>query len=142
MAKLSDLTLQTSYHKGRDDIAKAFYLPCMERAVEYDRAVGYFRSTAFIVAWPALRDFVQRGGKLRVLCSQVLAGEDIDALEKGYSARIDGTLATRLLEEVRSILRDEVLREPARILAALVARGTIELQIAVLRESVLAPAEN
>ena len=135
MAKLSDLTLQTSYHKGRDDIAKAFYLPCMERAVEYDRAVGYFRSTAFIVAWPALRDFVQRGGKLRVLCSQVLAGEDIDALEKGYSARIDGTLATRLLEEVRSILRDEVLREPARILAALVARGTIELQIAVLRES-------
>lgn len=135
MAKLSDLTLQTSYHKGRDDIAKAFYLPCMERAVEYDRAVGYFRSTVFIVAWPALRDFVQRGGKLRVLCSQVLAGEDIDALEKGYSARIDETLAARLLEEVRSILRDEVLREPARILAALVACGTIELQIAVLSES-------
>lgn len=135
MAKLSDLTLQTSYHKGRDDIAKAFYLPCMERAVEYDRAVGYFRSTAFIIAWPALRDFVQRGGKLRVLCSQVLAGEDIDALEKGYSARADETLAARLLEEVRSMLRDEVLREPARILAALVARGTIELQIAVLRES-------
>ncbi|RYG22254.1 DEAD/DEAH box helicase [bacterium] len=135
MAKLSDLTLQTSYHKGRDDIAKAFYLPCMGRAVEYDRAVGYFRSTAFIVAWPALRDFVQRGGKLRVLCSQVLAGEDIEALEKGYSARVDETLAARLLEEVRSLLRDEVLREPARILAGLVARGTIELQIAVLRES-------
>lgn len=135
MATLSDLPLQTSYHKGRDDIAKAFYLPCMGRAVEYDRAVGYFRSTAFIVAWPALRDFVERGGKLRVLCSQVLAGEDIDALERGYSARADELLASRLLEEVRSILRDDVLREPARILAALVARGTIELQIAVLRES-------
>ncbi|WP_434420885.1 DEAD/DEAH box helicase family protein [Nannocystis pusilla] len=129
------MTLQTSYHKGRDDIAKAFYLPCMQRASEYDRAVGYFRSTAFIVAWPALRNFVQRGGKIRVLCSQVLASEDIDALEKGYSARADDALAARFVEEVRSLLRDDVLREPARVLAALVARGTIEFQIAVLREA-------
>ena len=132
---LSELTLQTSYHKGRDDIAEAFYLPCMYRASEYDRAVGYFRSTAFIIAWPALRDFVQRGGKIRVLCSQVLASDDIDALEKGYSARADEVLASRLLEEVRGLLRDQVLREPARVLAALVARGTIELQIAILREA-------
>lgn len=135
MGVLSELTLQTSYHKGRDDIAEAFYLPCMHRACEYDRAVGYFRSTAFLIAWPALRDFVKRGGKIRVLCSQVLAGDDIDALENGYSARTDEALAARFLEEVRSLLRDEVLREPARVLAALVARGTIELQIAVLRET-------
>lgn len=135
MGILSELTLQTSYHKGRDDIAEAFYLPCMRRAAKYDRAVGYFRSTAFIIAWPALRDFVQRGGKIRVLCSQVLASDDIEALQKGYSARSDETLAARFLEEVRSLLRDEVIREPARVLAALVARGTIELQIAVLRET-------
>lgn len=132
---LSELTLQTSYHKGRDDIAAAFYLPCMRRASEYDRAVGYFRSTAFIVAWPSLRDFVQRGGKIRVLCSQVLASDDIEALEKGYSARADEVLAARFLEEVRCLLRDDVIREPARVLAALVARGTIDLQIAVLRDT-------
>jgi superfamily II DNA or RNA helicase len=40
-----------------------------------------------------------------------------------------------LLEEVRILLRDEILREPARILAALVASGTLELQIAILRDS-------
>ena len=135
MGVLSELTLQTSYHKGRDDIAEAFYLPGMYRASKYDRAVGYFRSTAFIIAWPALRDFVQRGGKIRVLCSQVLASDDIDALEKGYSARVDKALAARLLNEVDGLLRDQVLREPTRVLAALIALGTIELQIAVLREA-------
>ena len=134
MRALSELTLQTSYHKGRDNIAEAFYLPCMRRATEYDRAVGYFRSTAFIIAWPALREFVQNRGKIRVLCSQVLASDDIDALDKGYSARVDEAIGARFLEEVRILLRDEILREPARILAALVASGTIELQIAVLRE--------
>jgi superfamily II DNA or RNA helicase len=135
MGNLAELSLRTSYHKGRDDIAADFYLPCMQRAAEYDRAVGFFRSTAFVIAWPALRDFVRRGGKMRILCSQVLSPVDIDALDTGYTARVDEVLALRLLEEVRGVLRDEVLREPARVLAALVARGTLELQIAVLRET-------
>lgn len=133
MADLSDLALRTSYHKGQDDIAADFYLPCMERAISYDRAVAYFRSAAFIVAWPALSGFVRRGGHIRVLCSQVLAPDDIDALEAGYSARADATLADRFVEEVRSLVDDEVMREPTRILAALVAGGTIDLKIAVLR---------
>jgi superfamily II DNA or RNA helicase len=131
MAVLADLTLQTSYHKGRDDIAEAFYLPCMRRASEYDRAVGYFRSTIFIIAWPALREFAQRGGKIRVLCSQLLAKEDIEALERGYSARVESAAAAHFLEEVRSLLHDEVIKEPARVLAALVAQGTLELKIAM-----------
>lgn len=134
MASLADLTLRTSYHKGQDDIAAEFYLPCMERASEYDRAVGYFRSSVFVIAWPALRDFVLREGRIRILCSQVLGAEDIDALEAGYAARTDEVIKNRLLEEVRSLLRDDSLRSPARILAALVARGTINLQIAILRD--------
>jgi superfamily II DNA or RNA helicase len=135
MGNLSELMLRTSYHKGRDNIANDFYLPSMRRAIEYDRAVGYFRSTVFTIAWPALRDFVQQGGHIRILCSQVLADEDIEALEKGYTARLDKALAARFLEEVRSVLRDDVMCAPARILAALVARGTLELKIAVLREA-------
>ena len=53
MTGLAALALRTSYHKGRDDIANDFYLPAMQRATKYDRAVGYFRSAAFIIAWPA-----------------------------------------------------------------------------------------
>jgi len=142
MSGLADLVLRTSYHKGPDDIAHQFYLPCMRRACEYDRAVGFFRSTAFIIAWPALREFVERGGRIRVLCSQVLSADDIEALADGYAARIDESLASRFLEEVRSLLRDEVLQEPARILAALVAQGTLDLQVVVLRETDLDTARN
>jgi|HigsolmetaAR202D_1030399.scaffolds.fasta_scaffold01122_14 superfamily II DNA or RNA helicase len=141
MGPLSELTLKTAYHKGRDDLAEHFYLPCMRRSVAYDRAVGYFRSAVFIIAWSALRDFVARNGKIRILCSQVLAAEDIDALERGYSARADDSLSARLLEEVRSLLREDVLREPARVLAGLVANGTIELKIAVLRDSDITKAQ-
>lgn len=134
MGDLSELALRTSYHKGRADIAEEFYLPCMRRAVALDRAVGFFKSSVFTIAWPALKGFVGRGGRIRVLCSQVLSGEDINALRQGYSARVDASLATRFLEEVRSLLKDDVLREPARVLAALVAAKHLELKIALLTD--------
>lgn len=135
MPDLATLNLQVAYHKGRDDIARDFYLPCMMRTERYDRAVGYFRSTVFLIAWPALKDFVARGAKMRVLCSQVLADEDVTALEQGYAARADAILGTRLRAEVALMLGDPVLRDPAGVLAGLVAHGTLQLQIAILRES-------
>jgi superfamily II DNA or RNA helicase len=141
MPDLSALSLQVSYHKGRDDIARDFYLPCMERSQAFDRAVGYFRSTAFIIAWPALRGFIRRQGKIRVLCSQVLADDDVIALEAGYAGRADEYLEARLREEVSALLGDDDLRAPSRVLAGLVANGTLDLQIAVLRESDAASAK-
>jgi superfamily II DNA or RNA helicase len=129
---LPDLSFRTVYHKGRDDIANDFYLPAMRLATEYDRAVGYFRSAAFIIAWPALRDFVARGGHIRVLCSHVLAAEDIEALDAGYAARVEKRIAAHLRDEVTSLLEDDAMSKPTRILAALVATEVLEFKIAIL----------
>ena len=133
MSGLATLALRTSYHKGQDDIAKDFYLPAMRCATRYDRAVGYFRSAVFIIAWPALRKFVAHGGRIRILCSHVLSAEDIEALDQGYAARTDETIAARLRDEVATVLGDETMSAPARVLAALVAIEVIELKIAILR---------
>lgn len=133
MTSLSTLALRTSYHKGKDDIANDFYLPAMRRATKYDRAVGYFRSAAFIIAWPALREFVAHGGRIRILCSQMLSAEDVDALDAGYAARVDEMIAARFRDEVATLLEDEAMSQPAKVLAALVATEVVELKIAILR---------
>lgn len=133
MNSLAELELRTAYHRGQDDIARDFYLPALLRSVEYDRAVGFFRSAVFAISWPGLRGFISSGGRMRVLCSQVLAPEDIDALEAGYAARVDAALEARFIEEVRSLLADPALGPPARILAALIASRAMEIKIAVMR---------
>ena len=133
MIGLATLALRTSYHKGRDDIANDFYLPAMRHATKYDRAVGFFRSAVFIIAWPALREFVEHGGRIRILCSQVLSAEDIEALDAGYAARVEETIAARLRDEVGMLLEDETMSEPARVLGALVAIEVVDLKIAILR---------
>ncbi len=132
---LTDLDLLTSYHRGENDIAEEFYMPAMRRATRYDRAVGFFRSTAFIISWPALRDFVARGGRMRILCSQVLSPDDIGALDEGYAARVDAVLAARLRVEVAALLADPEMAQPSRILAALVGAGVIEFRVAIWRPS-------
>src|SRR5450631_1730356 len=130
---LNSLQLVTSYHKGIDDLGAEFYLPCMNQAIKYDRAVGFFSSTIYAIAWSALKDFVKRGGKMRIICSRVLSIADIDALEEGYSARIEVEEALRLTEEIKQLLDKPALETPTKVLASLVALGAIELRVAFIK---------
>ena len=132
---LAELSFRTSYHKGESDIAGDFYIPCMLRAINYSRAVGFFRSSIFVLAWPALRNFVSRGGTIRILCSHVLSNEDIDALSAGYSARMDEKLQRHFCEEVKALIEDPLLREPARLLSGLVADCVVDLKVALVGPS-------
>ena len=135
MLELSSLHLRTDYRKGRDDIAQDFYLPCMRTATRYDRAVGFFNSAIYIIAWPSLRDFVSRNGKMRLICSPVLPPSDIDAIETGYSDRFDIQQAEQLRDDIRHMLGTPYLYKPATVLATLVALEVVDVRIAFVRRS-------
>ena len=132
MTRLSALALKATYHKGEDDIAADFYLPCMNAAVMYDRAVGFFNSTIYALAWPSLASFVARGGRMRIVCSPVLLPADIEALDKGYHDKLEAALGERLRSETEQLLREPFLQKPAAVLASLVALGAIDVRIALL----------
>ena len=130
MQKLKDLRIKTSYHKGRDDIADEFYLPCMNRSVTYDRAVGYFSSSIYVLAWPSLKQFISGNGHIRLLCSPFLAQRDIQALHHGAEAKEEERLIELLRKEIEMLLSSPFLSKPTRVLACLVATGILELRIA------------
>lgn len=134
MAGLHDINLAPSYRKGDSDIAGEFYLPCMTMASRYDRAVGFFSSTIYSIAWSALKGFVERGGMMRIICSHVLSPDDIESLEKGYSARQQEEAETRILTEVHSLLGSPHMEKPSKVLASLVALEVIELKVAFVSQ--------
>lgn len=131
---LSDLVLKQAYHKPEDDIAAEFYLPCLARAISYERAVGYFSSAIYALAWPSLRKFVDGGGRMRMICSPVLALNDVEAMAEGYSARDDQQHALALRGEFERMLTTPGTAKPARVLATLVALGVIDIRIAWVGE--------
>ncbi|OWW18370.1 DEAD/DEAH box helicase family protein [Noviherbaspirillum denitrificans] len=130
MAILANLQLKQTYHKPEDNIAQAFYLPCMAAAHTYDRAVGYFSSAIYALAWPSLREFVDNGGRIRLICSPVLSEGDVSAMTAGYAARNEEAQGNLLKEEFRQLLTTPGSVKPAKVLASLVALKIIDIRIA------------
>lgn len=125
---LNQIDLKLSYSKERgDNIAQEFYIPCVSSSIRYDRATGYFGSTIYIIAWNCLKSFVSNGGKMRIICSPYLVESDINAINEGY----DSNARERLLKEFEDIFGKPVLTAPERVLACLIAKGIIDIRIAI-----------
>ena len=108
-----------------------FYLPCMRNSNHYDRISGYFGSTIYIIAWDALREFIESNGKMRLICSPYVSDEDASALANGYSAKNNELLAESLAREVQALFDDPFLTAPAKLLAYMISKGIIDVKIAV-----------
>lgn len=125
---LRDLTLKSWYTSGRSDLVADFYVPCLDSAQRYDRAVGFFRSSLYALAAVALAGFVENGGKMRLVCSPRLDQDDLAAIEKGLDAR-EG-IETSLLRDIRSIIREPHGDLGVEMLATLIANEVLQLKIA------------
>lgn len=128
---LNSYDFRTAYNKAENNIAEEFYLPCMRSSNKYDRISGYFGSTIYIIAWDALKDFMENGGKMRLICSPYISEPDEAALADGYSARNDAILAKAIVDEVSAMLDNPYLSAPSKLLAYLVSEEIIDVKIAV-----------
>ena len=121
------LDLKTEYRSRRDDIIKDFYFPILERAVLYQRAAGFFSSTALSALSEGICALIGNGGKIRLITSPKLSSEDIDAIDDGLIRH--GTVT------IDQLLSD--LRNPRgkNFLSSLIASGCLEIKIALLDEN-------
>ncbi len=133
---LSTLEVLPTYKKGRNDIAKDFYLPCMDLCARYDRAVGYFSSAVYMISWPSMKDFVERGCTMRLVCSPALDRDDIEALNRGYEAKFEEKMVEAYKNDFSKMLKSPSLGKPAEALAALVAMGVVDVRIAYMEKGV------
>jgi len=127
---LATVNLGLEYRTGETDLVSEFYIPCLSQSSKYDRAVGFFRSTVFLVIGQALIEFARRGGSMRLVCSPALTEEDIEALERGHKDR-EKIVVDRLEQEIEELIDDVNLHDRAEALATLVAVGALDIRIAV-----------
>lgn len=125
--RLRNVALRRRYSTSRDDLLADFFRPCMSAATKYDRAVGFFSSTFYLLVGGDIANFARRAGKMRVVCCPRLSDVDINAMREGYIAR---TAANGLLRELDQCLEDPVGKAVAILLATLVAHSVLDLRIA------------
>src|SRR5688572_763822 len=121
--------LRISYRSGRDDLVRDFYLPCLERAILYRRAVGYFTSSGLAHAAQGVASLVSRGGKMHLVASPYLEESDVAALTKAADRpeEVLKSIISRQLGEIADFL----VRERLNALAWLIAAGSLEIRLAL-----------
>lgn len=77
---LRDVAFQENYSTSGASMLHEFYVPALSRAARYDRAAGYFSSAILALAPAVFSEFVERGGKMRLLCSPNLSEADAEAI--------------------------------------------------------------
>jgi len=116
------------YRTGEIDLVKEFYQPCLKNSIRYDRAVGYFRSSVFILIGPDFINFAKQGGKFRLICSPCLTEDDINAIEQGYKLKSEST-EEALLRDIDLMLENQAIAKNTEALATLISTGALDIKI-------------
>lgn len=128
-----DLNLKTEYRSRLDNVIQDFYIPVLKQSVLYQRAVGFFSSSALVALTAGISGLIENGGKIQVIASPYLQQEDIDAINDGLRRRDDVIKEVLLRELTEPKGRFEQIR--LNLLSNLIAAGRMEIKIAFLEEN-------
>ncbi len=125
-----DIEIKSEYRSRLDNVIKDFYIPVLKQAVLYQRAVGFFSSTALVEMSAGICGLVKNGGRIQLIASPHLSTEDIEAINSGLKRR-DDVIEEALIRQLSEPIGAE---ETARLnlLSNLIASGILEIKIAFL----------
>lgn len=124
---------KTRFSSSDDDLLTDFYIPALNQAQRYDRAVGYFSGALLAVTGLAFVDFAERGAKMRLVCSPRLSDHDAEALRRSHT--MPEQVAHSILDDIAQLRQNPLGRATSSLLAALLRIETIDLRLALGRHT-------
>lgn len=81
---LKDLEIKRSYETGlqENQLINEFYIPSLEKTVNYYRIAGFFSSSSLSIALRGIEAMVNNGGTIKLLISPELSEEDYNVLKQ------------------------------------------------------------
>lgn len=124
-----DLELKKEYRSPQDDVVKDVFIPALNIAKSYKRAVGFFSSTSLAEITKGISGLVENGGAIQIVASPALSENDEQAIKLGYEKRKE-VIEKKLLGELENIEEDYFKQERLNLLANLIANNILDLKIA------------
>ena len=126
---LANLPIKAEYRSLIDNVVQDFYIPLLNEATVYKRAVGFFSSTSLVEVSKGIAAMAQKGGRIQIVASPYLSDEDIDAIRKGYEDR-NKIIEQALLSQLSDEHLDYYSMERLNLLANLIAESIFDIRIA------------
>jgi SNF2 family DNA or RNA helicase len=128
MSLLTDFDWQSKYDFDAGSLVGQFYVRALGCAQRYDRTTGYFTATALAIAARGIEGLVLNSGRMRMVVGCTLAQDEVEAIERGQSLR--DTVEAKLMG-MPLTGKSVGEREALELLAWMVARGYLEIKVAV-----------
>lgn len=128
---LTVLDLKPEYRSDRHSLVEAFFRPCLRRSVRYDRAVGFFASSSLDLLADGLDEFLDNGGRIRLVASPRLDPDDAEAMTLGYEER-RRRAAAAVAREIDQLEREPSLKPQLKLLSWLIANERLDIKLAVV----------
>lgn len=131
---LRSCNFKINYTSEEDDLYRDFYLPALSHAIKYDRAVGYFSISVLLKAPAALSQLVERNGRIRIIFSKVVSGQDLDQIRRGYE--YDFGSSTPNFLQILEGNKGTLIEYRIKLLAYLLRTGRLEIKVALRRSGI------
>ncbi|MHC4477701.1 MAG: DEAD/DEAH box helicase family protein [Planctomycetota bacterium] len=127
---LRDIEIKPAYYSDEDNLLEAFYLPVLSNSVRYDRIAGYFSSNSLAIAAKGIAEFINNGGKIRLVANVVLSVEDQEAIKEALLQK-----EQEILTEIEN-LEDRLKKDHISMLGWMVRNKLLEIKIAVVKNGI------
>lgn len=131
---LREIEFAEEYRSGENNALKAFYLPAFKAARSYDRAVGYFSSSALECFAEPFESFIQFGGTVRLITSIELREADVEVIRGGVDRK--AVCEQRIMEVIDRDFSGKTVTTGLQKLAALLEIGRLEIKIATPKDGI------
>ena len=126
-----DLELKVSYDSDETDLLDTFYRPILHESILYQRMTGYFSSTTFGLVMNEVMDFMEDGGRIKIITGVDLTEGDKHVIEEyvnGQTTEFD----EYLIKEIDTI--DQFLSDCSALMGWMLMKkvdGEAQLEIKI-----------
>ncbi|MEG0978330.1 MAG: DEAD/DEAH box helicase family protein [Bacilli bacterium] len=124
--------IEVEYKTLRNNVVKDFYLPCLNEAIVYKRAVGFFSSTILLQISQGLGAFADHHGKMKLIVSPKLDKEDYEAIKKGYEVK--KCVSEKIYKDFDFDIDFSQKNERFEMLSNMISSNLLEIKIVVLNQ--------
>lgn len=124
------LLLKTNYSSETDNLYEDFFLPTLNEAVVYRRAVGFFSLGVLLNAPAAMSNVVANEGRIELIFGKLVSAEDFEAIREGANPIWMPNELPRF-DQILSDRPGSLLEFRVRLLAWLFSAGRLEMKVAL-----------
>ncbi|ODV49942.1 superfamily II DNA or RNA helicase [Methanohalophilus euhalobius] len=129
---LRSLNLKRAYSSDDDDLLNDFYIPVLEKSIEYNRLAGFFSSTSLAISARGVTGLIRNDGKMRIIVSPKINQADIYIIEQAIKSP-EQVIQEKMLLELED-LENEFVKDHVFALGWMLANHKIDIKVAIARD--------